>query len=85
MWINCYRFDLSSVVGQQRLERDEVVALDDEVAAAGVAAGEIGHVLEEMERDVMVVVDDGVLPDPVQGRHDSCGFYRGLGSLIESG
>ena len=31
--VNVDAFDLAGVVGQQRLERDEVVALHDEVAA----------------------------------------------------
>jgi hypothetical protein len=63
-------FDLARVVGQQGLERDEVVALDDEIAATGVAEGEIGHVLKQVERDFEVVIHHGVLADPVQRGHE---------------
>jgi len=35
--------------------------MDDEIAAAGVADGEIGHVLEQVERDFVMATHHGVL------------------------
>ncbi len=37
---------LSGVIGQQGFEGNEVVALDNEVARAGVATGEFRHVFQ---------------------------------------
>jgi hypothetical protein len=49
----------------------QVVALDDEVAAARLAAGQLGHISKEVKRDLQVVVDHRVFADPVQGGHGS--------------
>ncbi len=59
----------AGVVREKGLEGFEVVALDDQVAAAGVAAGEVGHVLEQAEGHLLVVIDDGFFTDPVQCGH----------------
>ena len=64
--------DLAGVIGQQRLERDQVVALDDEVAGARVAAGEFRHVFQQMKGHFQVVVHHRLFPDPVQRRHNQC-------------
>ncbi|MBM4037230.1 MAG: hypothetical protein FJ290_01840 [Planctomycetes bacterium] len=48
----------------------EVVALDEEVARVGVAGGELGVAGEESVGHVVLVVDDGLLADPVEGGHD---------------
>lgn len=60
---------MSGVIGEQGFEGDEVVALHDQVAVAGFPAGQIGDVFEEVKRDVLVVIDDRVFPDPVQRGH----------------
>jgi hypothetical protein len=60
---------LAGVSGEQRLQRVQVVALDNQIAAVGHAAGQIGHRFEESERDVLVVFDHGVFADPAQGGH----------------
>ena len=61
---------LTGVVWEQRLEGDEVVSLDDEVAGAGVTAGEVRHVLEQVERHFQVMFDDGFLADPIECGHE---------------
>ena len=63
--VNVDALHLAGVVGQQRLEGDEVVALHDEVAAAGVAAGEFRHVLEQVKGHLQVVVHHSLFPNPV--------------------
>ena len=68
-WIDAGAFHPTPVIGKERFEPDEVVALHDQIAAAGVTAGELGHVLEQMERNLQVMVDDGVLADPVECGH----------------
>ena len=45
-------------------------ALHDEVAAAGIAPGECGDVVEEVEWDVLVMVHHGLFSDPVECGHD---------------
>jgi hypothetical protein len=60
---------LPGVARQQRLERVQVVALHDQVAAVAVAAGQFRHRLQQTEGHVLVVLDDGFLADPVQCRH----------------
>jgi hypothetical protein len=64
---------LPRLVWKQGLERDEIVALDDEVANAGVAAAELWHVLEQVERHFMVMFDDGILADPIESGHGGSG------------
>ena len=44
--VNVDALDLPGVVRQQRLERDEVVALHDEIAVARLPARQFRHVLE---------------------------------------
>jgi len=60
---------LAGVARQQGLERMQVVALYDQVAAAAVAAGQVGHRLEQSEGHFLVMLDDGFLADPVQCGH----------------
>ena len=67
--VNVDALDLAGVVRQQRLERHQIVALHDEVAAAGVARGKIRHVLEQMKRDVAVMIYHRVFSNPVERRH----------------
>ena len=62
--------DLTGLVRKERLERDEIVALNNEVARAGVAAGQVGHVLEQVKRNLLVVIHHSFLPDPVQRGHN---------------
>ena len=44
------------VVRQQRLERDEVIVLHDEIPVARFTAGEFGHVLEQMKGNLLVMI-----------------------------
>ncbi len=60
---------LSGIAGQQGLERMQVVALHDQVAAVSVAAGQLRHRLQQAERYIFVVFDDGFFADPVQCGH----------------
>ena len=61
--------DLPGVVREKGLEGFKVVALDDQVAAAGVAAGEVRHVFEQAEGHLLVMVYDGFFSDPIQCGH----------------
>ena len=64
--------DPALVLGQQRLQRLEVVAVDDHVPAVRAAAVEhalLGHALEHAIRDVTVVVDHLLLAHPIESRH----------------
>ena len=54
---------------RQGLERVQIVALHDHVAAGGIAARKFRHRLQQAERHFFVVSDDGFLADPVQCRH----------------
>ena len=56
---------LSGIVGQQRLERDEVIALDNKIAVARLAAGKTRHVLKQVKRHLKVMVDYSFFSDPV--------------------
>ncbi len=60
---------LARVLGQQRFQREQVVALDDEIAAGGVAARELGHFPQRPRFHALVVIDDGIPADPAQRRH----------------
>jgi len=69
---------LAGVARQQGLERVQVVALHDQVAAVAavvVAAAELWHRLQQAERHVLVVLDDGFLADPVQCGHSACPIH----------
>jgi hypothetical protein len=68
-WVDVDALHLAGIAGQQGLERMQVVALYDEVAAATVTAGELGHRLQKAEGDFLVMLDDGFLADPVQSGH----------------
>ena len=64
--------DLSLVFRKQRLQRFEVVAVDDHVSAVGAMAVQhalLGDALEYAIRHVPMVVDDLFLAHPVQCRH----------------
>lgn len=70
---------LPRIARQQGLQRVQVVALHDEVAgrigaAVGIAARQRRHRLQQAERHLLVVFDDGFLADPVQRGH--AGFRR---------
>ena len=70
--VNADALHPAPVVRQQRLEGHEVVTLGDEIARAGIAAAEIGHVFQQVKGHLEVMVDDGFLADPVQcGNRDS--------------
>jgi hypothetical protein len=56
--IDVYALDLPCIVRQQSLESFEVVALDNQVAAARVSAPEFWHIFEQPEGYLLVVVDD---------------------------
>jgi len=58
-------FDLPRVIRKQCLESDEVVALDNEVAIARLAASEIGYVFKKVKGDLQVVIDHPLFPNPV--------------------
>jgi len=67
--INAGTLDLPGVVREQRLERDEVVALHDEVAAAGIADGKLRNIFEKMKRHLVVVIHHGFFANPVECGH----------------
>jgi hypothetical protein len=70
---------LPGVARQQRLERVQVVALHDQVAAVvaltpgpspgGRGEGQFRQRLQQAERHLLVVFDDGLLADPVECGH----------------
>ncbi len=69
--------NLASVVGQKCFQCDEIIPLDNEVAAAGIATGEFGHVFKQMERDGLMMVHHRLFPNPIKGRHRlSFGYER---------
>ena len=60
---------MAGVARQQRLQGVQVIALHDEVARIRWAAGKPRDRLQQSERDVFVMLDDGFFADPVQGWH----------------
>ena len=69
-WVNLDALDLPGVVRQQRLERHQIVALHDEIAAAVIAARQFRHVLEQPKRNLVVMIHHGFFSNPVQCRHE---------------
>src|SRR5688572_24362293 len=67
--IDADAFHLSGVVRKQGFEGDEIVSLNDEIARSRITTGEIRHILEQVEGNFQVMVDDGLLADPVEGGH----------------
>jgi hypothetical protein len=67
--VNVDALHLAGVVGEEGLEGQEVVAFDQEVAASGIADGELRVAAQEMIRNLAMVVEDSLLADPVQRRH----------------
>ena len=63
--------DLPGITRQQRFERDEVVALDDEVLGVALSrrAGQVWHFLQQPKRHFGMMTDNRLLPDPIQRRH----------------
>src|SRR3569832_2326866 len=61
---------LTGVVRQDRLEGNEVIPLDDEVPFAGLAAGKLGYIFQQMKRDLPVVVYHRLFAYPVERRHN---------------
>ena len=72
-------FHLAGVVGQERFESEQVVGLEDKVSGAGVAARQGGHILEQVERDFVVVAHHRIFPDPIQRGHKCAVFPTGAG------
>ena len=61
--------DLAGVVGQQRLEGVEIVALHDQVAGFGIPGG-LGRIaVQQAIRHFLMVMDDSVLAYPIECRH----------------
>jgi hypothetical protein len=60
---------LAGVVRQERFERNEVIALHDEISVTRLAAGEIGHVFEQVKRHLVVMIHHRLFPNPIQRRH----------------
>ena len=61
--------DLARITRQQGLQGQQVVALHDEVAAgaiAGMTRRQRGHGLQQVERHVLVVFNNGIFADPVE-------------------
>ena len=67
--INVDALDLPGVVREQRLERHQIVALHNQIAAARIAAGKFRHILGQPKRDLVVMIHHGLFPNPVQRRH----------------
>ena len=65
---------LPGVIRKERLERDKIVALHDQIAVARFTAGEVGYVLEQAKGDFLVVAHHCLFPDPVQCRHGEIDF-----------
>jgi hypothetical protein len=61
---------LPGVVGQQRLERLQIVSFHNEIACARVSAAKLRHILEQTKFDLVVMVDNGILADPVECGHE---------------
>jgi hypothetical protein len=68
-WINVDALHLTCVVGKERLERNEIIALYDEIPVARLAAGKVRHVFEQVKRHLVVMIHHRLFPDPVQRRH----------------
>ncbi len=75
--VNVDALHLPGVERQQRLQRYQVVTLHDEIAVARSAAGKLGHVLEQVEGHLPVMVHHRFLAYPVQRRH-SLFFVAGM-------
>ncbi len=61
--------DLSGAVREQRLERDEVVALHDEITASGIATSQVRHVFEQVKWYLEVIIHHCLFSNPVQCWH----------------
>ncbi len=70
-WVNVDALQLACVIREQGFECHQVVSLHDEIAVPRLAAGEFGHVFEQMKRHLLVMVHHGVFSNPVQGGHES--------------
>ena len=67
--VNVDALHLPGVVRQQRLERDQIVALHNEIARARLAHGKLRHVAQQMERNGVVMIHNGFFSDPIEGGH----------------
>ena len=57
------------VVGQQRLERVQIVALHEEILRRRITRPERGVAMQQAVRQLPGVVHHGALPDPIEGGH----------------
>ena len=60
---------LAGVVRQERLERDQIVPLNQQVPAAGVADRKRLVALEQVVRNLPMMVHHGLLSNPIECRH----------------
>ncbi len=60
---------MASEVREQGLEDNEIVTLCDDVSGSGIATGEFRYVLKQVEGNFQMMIDDGVLADPIEGGH----------------
>jgi hypothetical protein len=68
-WVNVNTFNLTRVIREQGLERNEVVPLDNEVAFSRLTARQFRYIFQKVKRDLVMVVYDSFLTDPVQSGH----------------
>lgn len=57
--------DLPGVVRQKRFESDEVVAFDDQVAAARIANRSLRHVAQQMKWHGVVMIPHRLFSHPI--------------------
>jgi len=87
-WVDVNALHLIAVIGQQGFERVQIVALDEQVAGAGLADRAVAVAVDEAVGDVLIVIDDGFFADPVERGHgliilvSACSARAGAGSAF---
>ena len=67
--IDVNALDLPGIVGQERLEGEEIVTFDQQIAVVRVAGREIRFFPEQVKGNLAMMIEDGFFPDLVKRRH----------------
>ena len=69
--INVDAVDFSSVIRQKRFERFEIVALHEQNSGVGVACRKFAVAMHEPIRNILMMLDNRLFPNPIQFRHSA--------------
>jgi len=73
---------LTCVIGEQRLQRGQVIPFHDQIPAPRITATKIRYILEQMKGNLLVMIHHGLFSNPVQRRHRSGQVTAALRGLI---